>query len=89
VTLAEAKSIDQVVINSGDYPMKSFSLEVSDDDIAYQLIGEYDTEENVQKIIDFTAVNAKHIRLNNITADPGPAWTVATIYEIEIYEAND
>jgi hypothetical protein len=89
VTLTEAKFIDQVVINSGDYPMKTFSLQLSDDDVTYELIGEYDTEENVQKVIDFTAVNAKHIRLNNITADPGPAWTVAAIYEIEIYEAND
>ena len=89
VTLAAEKSIDQIILKCGDYPMKSFSLQVSSDDVTYQLIGEYETEANVDKVIDFTAVNAKYIRLNNITADPGPAWTVAAIYEIEIYEAMD
>ena len=89
VTLANETFIDQVVLNCGDYPIKSFSLQVSSDNETYQLIGEYETEANVEKVIDFTSVSAKYIRLNNITADPGPAWTVAAIYEIEVYETQD
>ena len=88
VTLSEAKSINKIVINSGDYPMKSFELLVSNDGSQYFSIGQYETAANEDKAIEFAAQNASHVRLDNITADPGPAWTVAAIYELEIYESQ-
>ena len=88
VTLSEAKNINKVILNSGDYPIKSFELLVSNDGSQYFSIGQYDTAANEEKTITFTAQNASHVRLDNITADPGPAWTVAAIYELEIYEAQ-
>ena len=88
VTLSEAKSINKVILNSGDYPIKSFELQISNDGSQYFSIGQYDTTANEEKTITFTAQNATHVRLDNITADPGANWTVAAIYELEIYEAQ-
>tara|TARA_B100000683_G_scaffold276808_1_gene332223 strand:+ start:1699 stop:2460 length:762 start_codon:yes stop_codon:yes gene_type:complete len=88
VTLSETKMINKIILNCGDYPMKSFELLVSNDGSQYVSIGQYDTLANEDKTIEFTAQNASHVRLDSITADPGPAWTVASIYELEIYEAQ-
>lgn len=89
VTLSEEAIINKVIINSGDYPIKSFDLQISTDGVSYASIGQYETPENADKTIDFASSAARHVRLENITAEPPSAgWHVAAIYEIEIYAAE-
>ena len=85
VTLSETKVIDTLVINCGDYPIKSFDLQLSNDGIEYFSIGQYATVANESKTITFLEQTTTSVRLESITADPGPVWTVAAINELEIY----
>ena len=84
VTLAETKAINAVIVSTGERYMKTFDLQVSEDNLSYQTIGQYETTADDTLFIGFDSINAKYVRFENITAEPGQWNTIAGINEIEI-----